>query len=251
MAYKFVFVIVSNSQLNTTNVYYTTSNRYEIMKVLNKSYLDLYKNDIKFFYVEYKNMDEEIVEAGDFIYIKGTEEPIEPNILIKKIKAMNYIHSKYQYEYMINTNLSTFWNIPILLSLYNVIPRNNLFGGHVIFNSFITGTGIILSHDLIPLLLNINAYSFRVGEDVAISDYMKSHHIPMFNLAPSPNYKLNYQILDETVNDTSSPHHKNNILELNDNTYTNDILYFRVKTSDHQRDIDIAKTILKIIYNLH
>ena len=92
MSYKFIFLILSNSKLNEKNVYYPSSNRYTILKDLNKLYLDKFKDDIKFFFVEYnENINEDILEVGDFIYIKGIEEPIIPNILIKKIKAMFYI----------------------------------------------------------------------------------------------------------------------------------------------------------------
>ena len=252
MEYKFIFVVVSNSKLDEKNVYYNSSNRYSILKELNKSYFDMFKDYIKFFFVEYsENINEGIVVVGDFLYIKGIEEPIVPNILVKKIKAMIYIESKYKFDYIINTNLSSIWNIPVLFSLYNNIPRNNLFGGHYIFNTFITGTGIIISKDLLPILLTINAYNFiDKNEDVAISHFMKSKNIPIFHLEQSNHYKMNYQILDENVKDINSPHHKIHNLEINDTTNTNDILYFRIKNTNQERDIVIAKKILKKIYNI-
>ena len=49
MSYKFIFVIVSNSKLDEKNVYYNSSNRYSILKDLNKTYFDIFKDDIKFF----------------------------------------------------------------------------------------------------------------------------------------------------------------------------------------------------------
>jgi hypothetical protein len=251
MSYKFIFVVASSSKLDEKNIYYNSSNRYSILKELNKSYFDIFKDDIKFFFVEYnENINEDIVESGDYIYIKGIEEPIVPNFLIKKIKAMIYIESKYKFDYIINTNLSSIWNIPVLFSLYNNIPRNNLFGGHYIFDTFITGTGIIISKDLLPILLTINAYNFKDNEDVTISHFMKSKNIPIFHLEQSNHYKMNYQILDENVTDINSPHHKNHVLEINENTNTHDILYFRIRNANQERDIVIAKKILKKIYNI-
>ena len=251
MSYKFIFVIVSNSKLDEKNVYYNSSNRYSILKDLNKTYFDIFKDDIKFFFVEYnENINEDVLEVDDFIYIKGLEEPIVPNILIKKIKAMIHIESKYKFDYIINTNLSSIWNIPVLFSLYNNIPRNNFFGGHYIFNSLITGTGIIISKDLLPILLTINAYNFRDNEDVVISHFMKSKNILIFQLEQANHYKMNYQILDENVTDIDSPRHKNHNLEINEDTNTNDILYFRIRNANQERDIVIAKKILKKIYNI-
>ena len=251
MSYKFIFVIVSNSKLDEKNVYYNSSNRYSILKDLNKTYFDIFKDDIKFFFVEYnENINEDVLEVDDFIYIKGLEEPIVPNILIKKIKAMIHIESKYKFDYIINTNLSSIWNIPVLFSLYNNIPRNNFFGGHYIFNSLITGTGIIISKDLLPILLTINAYNFRDNEDVVISHFMKSKNILIFQLEQANHYKMNYQILDENVTDIDSPRHKNHNLEINEDTNTNDILYFRIRNANQEREIVIAKKILKKIYNI-
>ena len=251
MKYKFIFLILSCSKLDKDNIYYNSCNKYTFFKEKNKLYYDLFKDNIKFFFVEYNNdINQEIVEDGDFIYIKGNEEPIIPNLLLKKIIAINYIYSKYAYEYMIHTNLSSLWNIPVLFTLYNNIPKTRFFGGHFIFNSFITGTGIIVSNDLTPLLLKIREIKQTMNEDVAISRFMISNNTPIYHLENLKNYKLNYQILDENETDINSMHHKNNNLEINENTNTDDILYFRIRSSKNERDIFVAKNILKKLYNI-
>ncbi len=53
----------------------------------------------------------------------------------------------------------------------------------------------------------------------------------MYYLNNLTNYKMNYQILDENCTDKNSPHHKNNNLEINDDTYIDDILYFRIRNA--------------------
>ena len=60
-------------------------------------------------------------------------------------------------------------------------------------------------------------------------------------------YKLNFQILDETVEDKSSPHHKDNnkIPEC-----INDILYFRIKNATFDRDLFVFNLLVKKIYNV-
>ena len=50
--------------------------------------------------------------------------------------------------------------------------------------------------------------------------------------------------------DINSPHHKNNTLEINDNTYIDDILYFRVRNSSVEQDLIITRKIIKRIYNI-
>jgi hypothetical protein len=253
MKYKFIFFIISCSQLDKSNPYYTdyAMTRFNIFKTYNKLYLDMFKDDIKFFFIEYnKNITQDILEVDDYIYVKGVEEPIVPNMLIKRLRAMTYIQSKYDFDYIINTNLSTFWNISSLMSLYNIIPRNNFFGGHYVYNSFITGTGIIFSNDTLSTLFTINAHTFTANDDVAISHFMMSKGFPVFNLANLQNYIMNWQDLDENDTNVNSPHHKNNILEINENTNTRDILYFRIKNANQKRDIFIAKNVLKNLYNI-
>ena len=53
MKYKFIFVILSSSNLPIQNVYYNSNDKYEKFKQLQKMYLHLYPNDIKFFFIEY------------------------------------------------------------------------------------------------------------------------------------------------------------------------------------------------------
>lgn len=62
---------------------------------------------------------------------------------------------------------------------------------------------------------------------------------------------MNYQVLDENEKNPSSPHHKNYNLEINENTYTNNILYFRIKNSTIQQDFFVAKNIIKKLYNIN
>jgi hypothetical protein len=150
----------------------------------------------------------------------------------------------------LRTNLSSIWNISKLLSLYNEIPKSNFFGGYVIFNSFVSGTGIFISRDLIEKLLKINTNYFNVLDDVAISTHMKNQGIKMTDFNILTNYKMNYQVLNENETDINAFTHKNNNLEINNTTYIDDILYFRVKNNTIERDLFITKKIIKKIYNI-
>jgi hypothetical protein len=188
--YKFIFVVLSSNHLTSENPYYGNFERYNNFKIFNKLYYDKFKNDIKFFYIEHiENLENDLIELDDYIYVKGNELPLVPNFLAKMIKATRYIHDNYKYDYIIHTNLSSIWNIPVLLSLYNEIPRNNFFGGHYIFNWFITGTGIFFSYDLIPLLIKLDYNIYSENNDVSISNYMKNNNIQIYNFENALNYK--------------------------------------------------------------
>ena len=210
----------------------------------------MFKDTIKFFFIEYKDdIIDDIVEIDDFIFIKGTEDPVIPNLLVKSIKAINYVNTKYDFDFILRTYISSIWNIPKLLSLYNEIPKTNFFGGYVVFDHFITGTGVFISRDLIKKLLTMNA-NVTINEDVAISFHMKSIRVNMSYFNNLTNYKLNFQTIDINENNINSPHHKNNNLEIKYDTYIDDILYFRVKNCSREQDLLVTRKILKRIYNI-
>jgi hypothetical protein len=169
-----------------------------------------------------------------------------PGMLIKQQEAVKYINTKYNYDYIILTNLSTLWNIPVLLSLYKTIPRTRYFGGHLPFNTFVSGTGIFISHDLTPLLIEANRNDGD-SNDVVISKHMNRSNITTYMFNNLSQFKMNYQILDETVTDKASPHHvdRNPMPEIID-----DILYFRIQNATIERDLYITKFLIHKLYQL-
>jgi len=71
MKYKYIIIILSCSEMDKTNGYYSSLDKYQILKQYQKSYLDLFKDTIKFFFIEYKeNISNDIIEIGDFIFLK-------------------------------------------------------------------------------------------------------------------------------------------------------------------------------------
>ena len=251
MKYKFIFIVISSSSMSKENEYFNSLDKYNILKKYNSLYYDIFNDQIKYFYVEYKNdLDEELVEQGNMIYVRGSEEPIIPNILNKVRLSIEHVYKNYEFDYILRTNLSSLWNIPVLMSLHDNIPRDNFFGGHVIINLFVTGTGIFISNNLIPLFLELNPLDYSENEDVVISTYMRNRNISFYDLSPLINYKINYQILDESVTDVNLPYHKNNNLEINDDTNVSDILYFRVRNAKIERDIYVFKKVIKRLYNI-
>ena len=242
--YKFMFLLLSISNLDTN--YFHSNDKYVQLKILNKMYYDLYPNDIKFFYLENDpNLSENICEKNDFIYVKA-DETVVPGMLIKQQEAVKYINTKYNYDYVVLTNLSTLWNIPVLLSLYKTIPRTRFFGGHLPFNTFVSGTGIFISHDLTPLLLQAN-HNVGHNNDVVISKHMNHSNITTYMFNNLSQFKMNYQILDDTVTDKASLHHvdRNPIPEIID-----DILYFRIRNATIEQDLYIMKFLIHKLYQL-
>jgi hypothetical protein len=245
MKYKFIFCIISSTQLPLDNGCYNSTEKYQVLKSYISKYFKPFENVIKYFFVEFENtLSNEIQECGEYIYVRG-EESLIPGILKKCKKAFKYINDNYDYDFLIRTNLSSVWNFQNLLMLYDKLPKYNLFGGHVIFNQFVSGTGIIISKDFTYKLLQ-DKYN-KCYDDVALSNLASSQNISFYKLNKSTCHKLNYQIEDSNCSDINS------ITHFSKNFIPNDIenvLYFRIKTSSHEKDISLTKLLIKQMYNL-
>ena len=245
MNYKFIFCILSSKNLSEKNGYFSSNNKYDMLKGVVDKYFNKFRDDIKYFLVEYDNLiNNEIYECENYIYVKGVESVI-PGCLDKFKKAVKHINLKYDYDFLIHTNITTLWNLYNLQILYPTLPKNNFVGVHLIFNSFITGTGIMLSKDMTSNLLLINDNSDN--NDVAISRFFQSKRIHFFTLNNLPSHKMNYQIEDTKCKDINSVHHSSQNLIPTD---MENILYFRIKTSDCEKDIYITKVLINKLYDV-
>lgn len=222
--YSFIFLIISSSDVP----------QYLQMKEISKLYYNLFNDQIKHFYIEFKNdLEVDIIEQEDHIYMKGVES-IRPGILIKTKMALEYINNKYNYDYVIRTNLSSFWDLNNLLNLKKFLQPQNLCCGHLPFNSFISGTGIIMSNDVsnkFSSLIDTTGYN---NDDVYISWLFKNCGYSIQNIEKI-GFTIKYLVYD---NNNKIPDD------------TNNILYYRIKNGDRNIDIDMFKKLLFKIYNI-
>jgi len=209
---------------------YNDRNTYKELQNLSRLYYQAMakKYDCKYYFIEYnESITDDIVEKEDYIYIKGTEE--FEKIYTKTKKSMQYIDQTYEYDYIVRTNISSFWNIDNLFVLTNILPRQKCLSGYLMFNSFISGTGIILSNDTCKYF--IHQPDVSGPDDVGIFRTIIHYCLP-FQF--DNYYKLQFQ-----TNGTN---------ELNENI--ENILYFRIKNEDRTNDIICFKLLLKKIYNI-
>ena len=227
--YDFIFLSISSDDLPC----------YRIMRNVARKYFSLYEDKIKIFFIEFKkDMECDICEKDDYIYVKGEEweECINPGIYIKTIKSMEYINKTYDYDFLIRTNLSSFWNLNKLLELKPLLPKENFCGGTTIWeNHFITGTGIMLSKDSCHKLVNLGIIGTHLNDDVIIGVSLKFYLHLYFTYISDLNYSTKY-----CIDDSSS------IATTNDEN----ILYYRIKNQNREIDIDIFKMLCKEIYNI-
>lgn len=229
MHYEVIFLIISS---NNEDV-------YSEMRKLSPNYYDLYSDKIKYFFIENKdNQSDDIIECGNYLYVSGNESFI-PGIYRKSIKAIEYVTNKYSFDYVIRTNLSTFWNMPNLFTYLSTAPNNNLASSYS-FMGFLSGTSIILSRD-VGIIVYSNPNDINIGDDLAISQTIQANGIDLYNITE---YKWGFLIPPNDV-------HPSNCRYLTmDDTDFSDILIFRIKNPDRKTDIICFKFLLKQLYNI-
>ena len=93
----------------------------------------------------------------DLVYDDLKETYTPPYMTTKVTRAMDHINQNYAYDYLIRTNLSTFWVFDSILKRLDTLPKQRCLAGKIgwIKPEFVTGTSMIISSDLIePLLEN-------------------------------------------------------------------------------------------------
>ena len=184
--------------------------------------------DYKYFFILFKeDLTSDIVEEDHVIYVKG-KESITPGLYEKTIKAIEYVNSKYEYDYLVRTNVSSFWKIPSLFELAKTFPKSGA-TGVLTFNDFISGTNIILTKDVATTLTTYKEATDI--DDVLISRYLKR----FTTITPLNVNKMSYCTTAE---------------EHNEHQLSDDILYYRVKHHDRNKDVALFKKLLLDIYNI-
>jgi hypothetical protein len=197
----------------------------ELATLYHKKMQDTY--EYRFFFVEFKeDITSEVEERGDFIYVKGKETFF--GMFDKVMTAIQYVHMKYDYNYILRTNLSSFWNIPKLFSIENNFSSPYA-GGIIMFDHFISGTGILLSRD-IAYTLSTFKNDYSTNDDVLISNYLS-----LFTTIVRWDEASMYYMTDGHVN-------------LPEDIST--IIYFRIKNQNRDIDVQIFRKLLKNIYDI-
>jgi hypothetical protein len=237
--YKIIFLIISSNEIP----------EFSQMRELTQKYMDLFQDDIKYYFLEYReNMEGEILEENNYLYFKGSDS-IYASIYKKSIKAIEYISNKYDYDYVIRTNISTFWHIYNLFKFLEIMPKENFAGGYYtqFFYTntktiqFASGTGIIMSKDVGDIIYKNPNYVTGI-DDVDISDSITVNGINIHNIVE---YKWGYLIPPYT---DSLP--ENYVfLTIEDDDFSN-ILYFRNRNEDRSIDVNNFKVLLKKLHGI-
>jgi len=122
-----------------------------------------------FFITLTRNIDKEYIIEGNTMWIKGTES-FTPGIYEKTVRAMRICSELFQYDYIIRTNISTFWIFDRLLKFLENAPKEDyIASGHLMdLFGFISphGSNMILSKDVATRFI----YEYNAPEKTKYAD---------------------------------------------------------------------------------
>lgn len=186
-------------------------------------------------------------QPGDLVY--NIPETYYPGMLHKSLKAIEYVNDTYNYQYIIRTNLSTFWDLPQLLKrLFNMLNENMLAGSlrrcyhnNQYYDYYLNGTNQVYSKDLVEKIVEAIPTLWNMGdlpEDLVISRYcLQELKIPRSGTG-AIKIMEDYSTVDDSAVEDIMLARKIGV----DN--------YRIKNSDRNVDIEIFKLLLEIIYNI-
>lgn len=200
-----------------------------------------------FFVVMRENQINLVEQENDIIYVKGKEHVL--NILYKTITSLEYLLQKYEYDFVIRSNISTIIHIPKLIQYLNTIPTTGIYTSSQFLNLqwldpkagihnnslfgtiYASGISITFSNDTIKYLIN-NKEKLRhdIVDDVSIGLFFQ---------------KYNPTILKKGKQFISTELYTNTVTK---NTNINDYIFFRNKCSNRTVDIKIMDLIVKNLY---
>lgn len=145
-----------------------------------KKYMNTSKDILTLFIRFDKNMESEILLENSTLYFKGVDSLI-PGVFQKTIKAFNYCLDNFSFDFILRTNLSSFYNYKLLEEKVSLLEKNGVVFGIELWSfniRFPSGAGFIMSHDVVKLCANYNyIYWHCYPDDVCIGEVIMKYNI--------------------------------------------------------------------------
>lgn len=189
---------------------------------------------------------------GNDLFVKS-EENYVPGIVNKTILSMEALLPRLsEFDYVLRTNLSSFYSFSRLLDFIKTLPTENCYcGSHLHIpgewipqfglTHFVSGAGILISSDLAKMLVrekeSIFALNTGLPDDVLLGYFFQNWGVPIINAqrVDIPTWE-HWEMLQDNIQDTS--------------------FHFRAKQTYHPRtaedswedEVHINHELLKLFY---
>lgn len=173
--------------------------------------------------------DQEILYKDNSI-VTEFKESLIPGVLDKTLHGFEYINSNFTYDYLLRTNLSSFYRFDLLLRLLEKNRSNYVFAviGYESRIPFPSGAGFILSPDVVELIVKHKAEVNRdIIDDVSIGRFLHTNKIPVIQA-------IRYDVTTPKSMDVIEA-------ELGNRNF----YHFRLKTLDRGYDVNV----MNYLYN--
>lgn len=131
---------------------------------------------------------------GDTLWSK-TEENFFPGMTMKTLLAMEYMHPRlHEFDYIIRTNLSSFYVYPRLLDFLKTLPIKGCYAGHIDSGShekccasWGCGAGLYFSPDVVDLMVKNkeeilkDPFLMNTFDDVFIAYFLKNKQVGLIS----------------------------------------------------------------------
>lgn len=227
------------------------SNNFPVYQKLRKIY-QLYHDanpNVKVILV-YGKTELENKQEHELVY-DDIEENYYPGMITKTMRAMDHIEKNYDYDFLVRTNISTFWDFNGLLTRLEKMPSKECFIGNLrrcIYKAekspqYVAGVNLVLSRDLVQLMVNNQkeVIGLDLPEDWAMSQflinrgYTPKHTIPRaMRFMEKFTHPLDVNLVHEEIQDAKKTN--------------ND--HYRIKSKNDRDllDAEIANILLKEYY---
>jgi hypothetical protein len=193
------------------------------------SYMNSSPN-IDCYFIQYGNESQKL--DGNILWLTGKES--FNNIIRKTVDSIEYFLNLNHYDFIIRTNLSSFWNFNSMLRMLETLPKEKIYAGFIGNHNgipFASGSGFILTADMCNLLIKHKdlLYSVNIIDDVDIGYTMR---------------KLGIFITPRIRSDFfSDKMYKNYVFNPN-------VFHYRIKCNNRYEEIGIMNDLLVKCYSV-
>ena len=161
---------------------------YKVQEASWKRYMNSMSDDFECYFIkEDENLDQIAKIVGNDLWIKNKMTYI-PGLLEKTVYALKFLEERLDdFDHIVRTNLSSFYNLPALKAFLNNQPKQGLYSGvinsHLFpnFPSYVSGAGIYMTPDVCKVLisnsLEILEIKYQEVDDVIIGKFLNLKNI--------------------------------------------------------------------------